>query len=68
MYKFVFFVDAPVEILKDGRELKLERLHEEWISYMPDNHDEEMATGNDEPTIVVCPSHKKELGIYSGGK
>lgn len=35
---------------------------------MHDNYDEEMATGNDEPTFVVGPANKKELGISSEGK
>ncbi|XP_027158168.1 structural maintenance of chromosomes flexible hinge domain-containing protein GMI1 isoform X2 [Coffea eugenioides] len=60
--------DVHIEINKDGKELnlaKLEKLYEDWIISMHKKYDEEIGSGNDEPTFVVNPSDKQELGISS---
>ncbi|KAL3521653.1 hypothetical protein ACH5RR_019802 [Cinchona calisaya] len=60
--------DVRIEIYKDGQELnlsKLEKLYEDWIIKMHNQYDEEIVSGNDEPTFIFHPSNKKELGISS---
>lgn len=60
--------DVHIEIHKDGKELnlaKLEKLYEDWIISMHKQYDEEIVSGNDEPTFVVNPSYKQELRISS---
>ncbi|MCD7458066.1 hypothetical protein HAX54_037087 [Datura stramonium] len=60
--------DVLVEIYKDGEKLtllKLEKLYQDWMFQMHDRYDKEIDCGEDQPTFVFGPSHKKELGISS---
>ncbi|MCD7458064.1 hypothetical protein HAX54_037085 [Datura stramonium] len=59
---------AHVEIYKDGEKLtllQLEKLYQDWMFQMHDRYDEEIDCGEDQPTFVIGPSHKKELGVSS---
>ncbi|KAK4350967.1 hypothetical protein RND71_030280 [Anisodus tanguticus] len=60
--------DVHLEISKDGKKLsllQLEKQYQDWMFQMHDRYDEEVDCGEDQPTIVIDPSHKKELGISS---
>nr|XP_016460857.1 PREDICTED: uncharacterized protein LOC107784267 isoform X4 [Nicotiana tabacum] len=60
--------DIHVEISKDGKKvtlLQVEKLYQDWIIQMHDRNDEEVDCGEDQPTFVLSPSHKKELGVSS---
>ncbi|KAK4734712.1 hypothetical protein R3W88_008973 [Solanum pinnatisectum] len=58
--------DVLIEIAKDGKKLsllQLEKLYQDWLFQMHDRYDEEIDCGEDQPTFVIGPSHKKELGV-----
>ncbi|KAJ8536892.1 hypothetical protein K7X08_035293 [Anisodus acutangulus] len=60
--------DVHLEISNDGKKLsllQLEKQYQDWMFQMHDRYDEEVDCGEDQPTIVIDPSHKKELGISS---
>ncbi|CAN4089555.1 unnamed protein product [Withania somnifera] len=60
--------DILVEISKDGKKLSLmqmEKLYQDWMFQMHDRYDEEIDCGEDQPTFVVGPLNKKELGVSS---
>ncbi|CAN4085710.1 unnamed protein product [Withania somnifera] len=45
--------------------MQLDKLYQDWVFQMHDRYDEEIECGEDQPTFVVSPSHKKELGVSS---
>ncbi|XP_055825977.1 structural maintenance of chromosomes flexible hinge domain-containing protein GMI1 [Solanum dulcamara] len=60
--------DVLIEITKDGKKLsilQLEKLYQDWLFEMHDRYDEEIDCGEDQPTFVIGPLHKKELGVSS---
>jgi len=67
---FKSFLDVLIEIAKDGKKLsllQLEKLYQDWLFQMHDRYDEEIDCGEDQPTFVIGPSHKKELGVSADG-
>ncbi|PHT87513.1 hypothetical protein T459_09619 [Capsicum annuum] len=60
--------DVIVEVSQDGKKLsllQLEKLYQDWMLQMHDLCDGEIDSGEDQPTFVLNPSHKKELGVTS---
>lgn len=67
---FQILLDIHVEISKDGKKvtlLQVEKQYQDWIIQMHEHYDEEVDCGEDQPTFVLSPSHKKELGVSSDG-
>lgn len=67
---FKSFLDVIVEVSQDGKKLsllQLEKLYQDWMLQMHDLCDGEIDSGEDQPTFVLNPSHKKELGVTSDG-
>lgn len=46
---------------------QLEKQYQDWILEMHDRYDEEVDSGEDQPTLVVIPEKNKKLGISSDG-
>ncbi|PHT53341.1 hypothetical protein CQW23_07803 [Capsicum baccatum] len=60
--------DVLVEVSQDGKKLsllQLEKLYQDWMLQMHDLCDGEIDSGEDQPTFILNPSHKKELGVTS---
>ncbi|XP_022890366.1 uncharacterized protein LOC111405633 isoform X2 [Olea europaea var. sylvestris] len=60
--------ELQIKIHRSGKILtppQLEKQYQDWILEMHDRYDEEVDSGEDQPTLVVVPENNKKLGISS---
>ncbi|KAL2540263.1 gamma-irradiation and mitomycin c induced 1 [Abeliophyllum distichum] len=60
--------ELQIKICRSGKILtlsQLEKQYQDWILEMHDLYDEEIDSGEDQPTLVVVPEKNKKLGISS---